>query len=304
MKILVTGGAGFIGSHVVDHFIDAGHELAVVDNLSSGKRENINPKASFHEVDIGSERLEDVFEHEKPDVVDHLAAQMDVTRSVTDPRFDAMTNVVGIINVLERCVAHGIKRLIFSSTGGAIYGSAKDYPATEQTAPEPLSPYAVSKFAGEEYIKLYHRIHGLDYVILRYTNVFGPRQAAHGECGVCAVLTELMLAGKQPVLYGFGEPTRDYVYVGDVARANVAVLDAGDNNTFNICSGKPTTVLEIFEALKEITAFEQEPLLKPLRPGEAERSLCTHDKATQVLGWQPKVGLLEGLRATVESKTA
>lgn len=299
MKILVTGGAGFIGSHVVDHFVEAGHEVAVVDNLSTGKRENLNPAATFHEVDICSDGLDAVFDAEKPQAVSHLAAQMDVTRSVADPQFDARTNVSGLIHLLELCVRHDVNRFVFSSTGGAIYGAAKDLPATEETRPEPLSPYAVSKFAGEEYIKMYGRVHGMTYVILRYTNVFGPRQVAHGECGVCAVFTELMLDGKRPTLYGHGDAVRDYVYVGDVARANVKALEAGDNECINISTGKPTTVREIFDTLKAVTGFEQDPILKPLRPGEVEKSLAANDKAAELLQWRPEVTLHDGLERVV-----
>jgi len=299
MKALVTGGAGFIGSHVVDAYLDAEHDVAIVDDLSSGRRENLNPKARFYEADICTDALADVFEREQPEVVCHLAAQMDVTRSVAEPRFDARVNVLGLIRLLELSVQHGVKRFIFSSTGGAIYGAAKEYPATEETRPEPMSPYAVSKFSGEEYIKMFGRVHGLRYVILRYTNVFGPRQMPHGECGVCAVLTNLMLAGRQPTLYGFGEPIRDYVYVGDVARANLLASEKGENQTLNISTGRPTTVMDIFNALREVIGFEQEPILKPLRPGEVERSLAVNARAAEALGWAPTVGLLEGLRRTV-----
>ncbi|MFA6242556.1 MAG: NAD-dependent epimerase/dehydratase family protein [Candidatus Hydrogenedentales bacterium] len=301
MKVLVTGGAGFIGSHVVDAFVDAGHDVAIVDNLSTGKRENINPRAKFYETDIASDGLREAVAAERPQAIAHLAAQIDVTKSVGDPAFDARMNILGLINVLESCRQFDVKRLVFSSTGGAIYGAAKDYPATEATRPEPLSPYATSKFAGEEYIKMYGRVHGLTWVVLRYTNVFGPRQAPHGECGVCAVLTDLMTKGKQPTLYGFGEPVRDYVYVGDVARANLVALTKGDNDTFNICSSVPTTVREIFDTLQALTDFKEAPVLKPLRAGEVEKSLCLNAKAREVLGWQPAVNLRTGLEAVLAS---
>ena len=300
MKTLVTGGAGFIGSHVVDHLLAAGHEVTIVDNFVTGRRENLNPKAALREVDIRDEALGDVLAEVKPGVVFHLAAQMNVTLSVTDPKFDADCNVLGIINLLEGCVKHGVKRIVFSSTGGAIYGEPKDLPADESTIPAPMSPYAVSKFAGEEYIKYYNRMHGLEYVVLRYTNVFGPRQVSHGECGVCAILTELMLDGKQPTLFGFGEPVRDYVYVGDVARANVIALEKGANTTVNICSGKPTSVMQIFDALKNALNYTQEPILKPLRAGEVEKIFCTNDLAKEKLGWSPEVDLATGLQATVD----
>lgn len=301
MKLLVTGGAGFIGSHVVDQALAAGHEAAVVDNLSSGRRANLNPAAAFHEIDIRDATMAEVFAREKPDALVHLAAQMDVTRSVREPEFDAEVNVIGVIRLLNLCVEHKVKRVVFSSTGGAIYGAADDYPATEETRPEPLSPYAVSKFAGEQYLMMYSRIYGLTHVVLRYTNVFGPRQVPHGECGVCAVLTDLMLKGQQPTLYGFGDPVRDYVYVGDVARANVMALEKGGNTCMNICTGKPTTVMDIFTALRDITGFVEEPILKPLRPGEVEKSLASNARARDVLGWEPEVSLAEGLKRTVEA---
>ncbi|NUM56036.1 MAG: NAD-dependent epimerase/dehydratase family protein [Candidatus Hydrogenedentes bacterium] len=300
MHILVTGGAGFIGSHVVDQLIDAGHSVAVVDNLSTGVRDYVNPKASFHELSIGDSGIAEVFQKEKPDAVCHLAAQINVTESVKDPAFDAMTNIIGTINLLEASVRAGVKRFVFSSTGGAIYGSPEKLPADENTKPEPMSPYGTSKLATEEYIKTYSRNHPLTYVILRYSNVFGPRQVPHGECGVCAVLTELMLKGKQPTLYGFGEPVRDYVYVGDVARANVLALDRGRNVTVNISNGRGTTVNEIFDALDKVIGFHQAPLRKPLRAGEVEKIICDNGRAKAELGWEPTVGLLEGLQNTID----
>lgn len=300
MRVLVTGGAGFIGSHVVDLLIDAGHVVAVVDNLSTGVRGYVNPKAAFHEMSIGDKGVAAVFEQEKPDAVCHLAAQINVTESVKDPAFDAMTNIIGTINLLEASVKAGVKRFVFSSTGGAIYGSPERLPADETTAPEPMSPYGTSKLATEEYIKTYSRNHPLAYVILRYSNVFGPRQVPHGECGVCAVLTELMLKGKQPTLYGFGEPVRDYVYVGDVARANLLALERGENTTVNISNGKGTTVNEIFDALDKVIGFNREPLRRPLRAGEVERIICDNGRAKAELGWSPTVGLLEGLQHTID----
>lgn len=299
MKVLVTGGAGFIGSHVVDQLLEAGHRVAVIDNLSTGVRAYVNQNATFYELSIGDTEIIRVFEREKPDAVCHLAAQINVTESVKDPAFDAMTNIIGTINLLEASVRTGVKRFIFSSTGGAIYGSPKLLPADENTVPEPMSPYGTSKLATEEYIKTYSRNHPLTYVILRYANVFGPRQVPHGECGVCAVLTDLMLKGKQPTLYGFGEPVRDYVYVGDVARANLLALERGDNVTVNISNGTGTTVNEIFDALKEVIGYTQEPFRKPLRPGEVEKIICANDRAKLVLGWTPSVGLLQGLRQTI-----
>ncbi|MFA6244733.1 MAG: NAD-dependent epimerase/dehydratase family protein [Candidatus Hydrogenedentales bacterium] len=300
MRILVSGGAGFIGSHVVDHLIQAGHTVTVVDNLITGVRGNVNPQASFREMDIVSPDMASLFTETAPEVVYHLAAQMNVTASVADPTFDAMTNVVGTIALLESAVRTGVKRFIFSSSGGTIYGAPEVLPATEDTPPAPMSPYAASKLAAEEYIKMYARSHPLTYVILRYSNVYGPRQIPHGECGVCAVLANLMLKGQTPTLYGFGKPVRDYVYVDDVARANVLALHQGDNRIINISKGTGTTVNELFAALKEVIGFDKEPLLKEIRSGEVEKNICANGLAKRIFGWEPRVGLLEGLQNTIQ----
>ncbi|MBN2312181.1 MAG: NAD-dependent epimerase/dehydratase family protein [Candidatus Hydrogenedentes bacterium] len=299
MKILVTGGAGFIGSHVVDAYIERGHDVVVVDNLATGSRDNLNPKAAFVEIDIGSDQLGAVFAEHAPEVVNHLAAQIDVRLSVEKPLFDAQTNVLGSINVLQNCVDHGVGKFIFASTGGAIYGDAATLPASEEQTPRPLCHYGVAKYCVENYIRLYGTLHGLRYTILRFPNVYGPRQNPRGEAGVCAILTGLMLEGKTPVLYGHGQPLRDYVYVGDIARANALALDAGDGEVLNLGSGKGASVLDIFNGLKEILAFDQEPRLEPLRPGEVENNYITGDRAAAVLGWRPEVELRDGLARTV-----
>ena len=299
-KILVTGGAGFIGSHVVDQLVEAGHDVVVVDNLVTGKREFVNPAAEFVEMDIRADGLADVFAEHKPELVDHLAAQINVTLSLKKPVYDAENNVLGTVNVLQRCVEHGVKKLIFSSSSGAIYGEPADLPVSEDSTPAPISHYGVSKLAGEEYIRLYGRIYDLPFTVLRYSNVYGPRQLPQGEAGVCAILTELMLQGKRSTLYGRGEAVRDYVYVGDVARANVLALDKGAGATVNVASGKGTTVLEIFGLLKDIIGFQEDPILKPLRPGEVFKIYATRDRAERLLGWRPEVSLEEGLRRTVE----
>ncbi len=299
MKVLVTGGAGFIGSHAADAMLEAGHQVVIVDDLSTGSRANVNAAAAFYEMSICSKEFFDLFAQEQFDAVAHFAAQMNVTLSLQEPIFDATSNILGTINLLEGCVKHGVKRLVFASTSGAIYGEPERLPAPETTPAAPLSHYGASKYACEQYIRLYRRLYGLTYVILRFSNIFGPRQVAHGECGVCAILTELMLHGKQPTLYGFGEPTRDYVYVGDVARAVVLALRAGDNEIMNLASGKGTSVNEIFEALKVATGFTQTPLLKPLRTGEVMHIAATNDKIAGVLGWKPEVSLQEGLHRVV-----
>ncbi len=299
MKVLVTGGAGFIGSHTVDALLAEGHSVAVVDNLSSGRKALVPDSVAFYEMDIRDEALKDVFAAFKPTHVIHSAAQMDVRISVLQPRFDADVNVVGSLNVLQNCVDHDVKKFVFSSTGGAIYGEPEELPADEQCPARPLCQYGTAKYAFEQYIGLYQRLYQLPFTILRYGNVYGPRQNPHGEAGVCAILTQLMLAGKQPVLYGFGEPVRDYVYVGDVARANVMALSSADGEIMNICSGVGTTVRAIFDFIREETGFEGEPRLEPIRQGEVMRIFTSCEKAARVLNWTPQTELKDGLAATV-----
>lgn len=297
-KILVTGGAGFIGSHVVDTYINAGHAVVILDDFSTGTRSNVNPAARVHEMDIRSVDLANLFEEQKPDFVAHLAAQIDVRRSVTEPQFDAEVNILGGLNLLEQSIKHGVKKFIFASTGGAIYGAQEHLPASEETVPHPECHYATSKLAFEHYIALYERLYGLRYTILRFPNVYGPRQRPDGEAGVCSILTALMLAGKSPTLFGHGTPLRDYVFVKDIARGALLALDKGDGQTLNLGSGKGTSVRELFDILKEALGFEGEPMLADLRPGEVKENYITGDKAARVLGWKPEVSLEDGLRET------
>jgi len=299
-KILVTGGAGFIGSHVVDLFIEAGHQVAVVDDLSTGFRRNVNCKAAFVELDVRSPELDEVFKQERPGFVCHLAAQIDVRRSLTEPLFDAATNILGSINLLECCVKHQVGKIIYASTGGAIYGNPEVLPASESCPPAPVCHYGVSKYAVEHYVRLYNRLYGLRFTVLRFPNVYGPRQNPQGEAGVCAILIGLMRDGKQPTLYGFGEPLRDYVFVGDIARAHLLALDRADGETMNVGSGRGASVREIFDVLKDVLDFDGEPILEPLRPGEVDRIYTTGDRAAEVLQWKPEIDLREGLRRTVE----
>lgn len=298
-KILVTGGAGFIGSHVVDTYIGAGHEVVVVDNLSSGFRNFVNSNATFYEMDVRSEGLGKILDEVKPDVVNHLAAQIDVRRSVEEPEFDAGVNILGSLNVLECSVKCGAKKFIFASTGGAIYGEPPDLPVSEACWPKPICHYGAAKYSVEHYIYLYRHLYGLDFTILRYPNVYGPRQNPHGEAGVCSILIGLMLEGKAPTLFGFGEPLRDYVFVGDIAQANLLATERGSGETLNLGSGTGTSVRAIFDTLREILEFPHEPILKELRPGEVRQIYITGDRARDVLGWQPSVGLREGLEKTV-----
>ncbi len=299
-KIIVTGGAGFIGSHVVDAFVENHHQVLIIDNLSSGKRENINPSANFIQMDICSEEIDKLFQDFQPDFVAHLAAQIDVRKSVSDPIFDAKVNILGGINLLNSSVKYGVKKFIFASTGGAIYGEADVLPVPETYLPKPMSPYGTSKLAFEHYIGLYQRLHGLNYLTLRLPNVYGPRQSPEGEAGVCSILTGLMLKGKKPVLYGYGTPQRDYVFVKDIAQAFLLGLEKGDNEIINLGSAKGTTVREIFDIIANITGYKEEPELAPLRPGEVQTIYITGYKAHQILNWQPQTDLPTGLKQTVE----
>ena len=301
MKILVTGGAGFIGSHVVDTFIADGHEVVVVDDLSTGRRSNLNPAAKFYEIDIRSDELADVFAKEKPQVVDHHAAQMDVRRSVDDPLFDADVNVLGSIKLIELARQHHVERFIYISTGGAVYGEPEYLPCDEAHPINPICPYGASKHTVEHYLYMYHELYDMDYVVLRYPNVYGPRQDPHGEAGVVAIFTGLMLNGEQVVINGDGDQERDFVYVGDCARANLLALATENSNTiFNLGEGKATTVNDVYNELKGITDYQLSAVHGPPKVGETRRIYLEAKKASQELGWKPSVGLNEGLTATVE----
>ena len=301
MKILVTGGAGFIGSHVVDTFIANGHEVVIVDDLSTGRRSNLNPAATFYQIDIRSDELKEVFEKEKPHVVDHHAAQMDVRRSVVDPLFDADVNVLGSIKLIELARQYGVERFIYISTGGAVYGEPEYLPCDEAHPINPICPYGASKHTVEHYLYMYHELYDLDYVVLRYPNVYGPRQDPHGEAGVVAIFTGLMLKGDQVVINGDGDQERDFVFVGDCARGNLLALTTQNSNTiYNLGEGKPTTVNDIYTELKKITNYQLSAVHGPAKVGETRRIYLEAKKAAQELDWQPSVGLGEGLAATVE----
>jgi UDP-glucose 4-epimerase len=301
VKILVTGGAGFIGSHVVDTFIANGHEVVIVDDLSTGRRSNLNPAATFYQIDIRSDELKEVFEKEKPHVVDHHAAQMDVRRSVVDPLFDADVNVLGSIKLIELARQYGVERFIYISTGGAVYGEPEYLPCDEAHPINPICPYGASKHTVEHYLYMYHELYDLDYVVLRYPNVYGPRQDPHGEAGVVAIFTGLMLKGDQVVINGDGDQERDFVFVGDCARGNLLALTTQNSNTiYNLGEGKPTTVNDIYRELKKITNYQLSAVHGPAKVGETRRIYLEAKKAAQELDWQPSVGLGEGLAATVE----
>lgn len=300
MRILVTGGAGFIGSHIVDRFIDAGHEVTVLDDLSTGHRKNLNPKANFVESDICATNLDQVFEQGKFEVVCHQAANVSVSYSVRNPMEDARINVMGVINILENCRKYGVKKVIFASSGGVCYGDAPVWPATEELPYAPISPYGITKVATEWYLRFYHRQYGMNFTSLRYSNVYGPRQDPHGEAGVVAIFSKLLIAGAQPTINGDGLHVRDYVFVRDVVEANFLALSHGDNDSFNVGTGRETTNTQLFETLKAVTSFPGEAHYGPERPGDLRKNVLSAQKIHRVMGWSPRFSLEDGLRETVE----
>jgi UDP-glucose 4-epimerase len=299
VKILVTGGAGFIASHIADKFIAEGHEVVIVDNLATGKKENLNKRAKFYELDICSRDLEEVFRKERPAIVSHHAAQIDVRKSLTDPNRDARINILGTVNLLENCRKYGVERIIFASTGGAIYGEGRDLPAPETHPINPKVPYGASKWMAEKYLAVYKKIYDLDYVILRYGNVYGPRQDLLGEAGVVAIFINLMLQGHQPTIFGDGEQIRDFIYIEDVVEANLLALDRGVGEVFNIGTENATSVNLIFQELKGILEFAKDPIYRQKRKGEIERIYLDCAKASAVLKWQARIALTQGLKNTI-----
>ena len=301
MKILVTGAAGFIASHVADAYVGAGHEVVILDDLSRGAKRNVNPKARFYQCDIRDrEAVESIFLAEKPGIVNHHAAQMDVRRGVREPHFDAQVNILGSLNVIESAVAHGAHRFIYAATAGAGYGEPKQIPVPENYPINPITPYGISKHTVEHYLFTFQFLYGLQYVVLRYGNVYGPRQSSQGEAGVFAIFSEQMLSGIQPVIYGDGQKVRDYVFVSDVVRANVAALANGTNEIFNIGSGVATKDFEIFEQVRNLLGkTEVRPQYVPRRPGEIDRISLDISKAARLLDWAPQVPLAEGAQRTV-----
>lgn len=297
---LVTGGAGFIGSHIVDRLVQDGWLAVVVDNFSTGKRENLNPKAVFYKIDIQSPKIAEVFKKEKPQFVLHFAAQIDVRKSVADPVEDAKTNIIGSLNILEHCKRHGVKKVIFASTGGAIYGDATVIPTPESYAPLPLSPYGVTKLSVEQYLQYYFEVFHLPFVVLRLANVYGPRQDSKGEAGVVAIFADAMLSGRQPVIYGTGKQTRDFVFVADVVEASMLALQSEQAGIFNIGTGEETTVNEIFSMIKGFAKSLAKKKYGKARIGEQQRSCLDYSLAKKRLGWRPSYTLQRGLRKTVE----
>ncbi|HDK36155.1 MAG TPA: NAD-dependent epimerase/dehydratase family protein [Bacteroidetes bacterium] len=300
MKILVTGGAGFIGSNIVDALIEAGHDVCVVDNLYMGRLQNLNPNAKFYLMDLRADELEKVFALEKFDVVYHEAAQMDVRRSVENPVFDAEVNVLGTLNILQNAVKAGVQKIIFASTGGAIYGEQDYFPADENHPNRPVSPYGITKLTVEKYLFFYELTYNLQSVILRYANVYGPRQNPHGEAGVVAIFIEKMLKDQQPVINGDGTQTRDFVFVGDVVRANLLALDYPKSDVFNVGTGIETDVNIVFRELNKIVRKNTPEKHGLAKDGEQQRSVIDYTKIKKTLGWEPVVSLQDGLRQTVE----
>lgn len=299
-KVLVTGGAGFIGSHLADALVARGDDVFVIDNLSSGLKENVNPKAKLFELDIGSPETADLISREKPEAVFHLAAHIDVRRSVENPMVDAQTNILGTLNLLKAASDAGVKKFIFSSTGGAIYGEAGVIPTPETYKPQPLAPYGLAKLTVERYLDLWHKLFGLNYVVLRYANVYGPRQALKGEAGVVAIFIRKLLAGEDLSIFGDGDQTRDLIYVADVVDANLKAAEFDGRGVFNIATGKETSINALLGEILDIMGKTAKKSYLPPNPGEVLRSGLDASLAKKTLGWKARVGLEEGLRKTVD----
>ena len=301
MKIVVTGGAGFIASHIVDAYIADGHEVHIVDDFSTGREANVNAKAVVHRLDIADSNTVKLITDLKPDVLNHHAAQMDVRRSVADPAFDARVNIIGFVNLLQGCVEAEVKKVIFASSGGAVYGDKEPIPAAETHPTEPLSPYGVSKRTGELYLDYYYTAFGLSYVALRYANVYGPRQSSKGEAGVVAIFIDRLLSENSPIINGDGMQTRDYVFVGDVVAANLAALRTPFIGAVNIGTGQETDVVTICRSLRAGLGSDIEATHGPAKAGEQRRSCLAIGFAAKVLGWQPVTALDQGMQKTIAS---
>ncbi len=299
MKVLVTGGAGFIGSHLVDALIRQGYQVVVVDNLSTGRPENINPAATFYRVDICSPELERIFEKERPELVNHQAAQTVIQKSMEDPAFDAKQNILGSLNLILQCLRFRVKKIVYASSGGAVYGEPEYRPVDELHPENPVSYYGVSKHTVEHYLHVFCLEYALPYAVLRYSNIYGPRQNPKGEAGVVAIFTRQMLQGERPTIFGKGDKTRDYVYVADVVMANLLAMERDGNAVYNIGTGVETSDQEMFNLLAELTGYQSNPHYAPVRKGEIYRICLDWSKAQKELGWQPRFQLREGLTETV-----
>jgi len=299
MRILVTGGAGFIGSHVVDRYIELGHEVAVIDDLSTGREQNINPRAKFYRKSICDD-LSNVFTDFAPEILNHHAAQVNVRRSVENPSHDAEVNVIGSINLYRCAVAVGCRKIIYASSGGAMYGEPENIPAGEETPANPLCPYGCSKYAAEKYLQLFGRLYDISFTTLRYANVYGPRQDPHGEAGVVAIFSQLLFAGQRPTIFGDGSKTRDYVFVKDIVEANVLAVDRGDGRAYNVGTGRPTTDDEIFAAVRRAAGVDVEPIHTDFRPGEVRHIALDASRIKNELGWQAATPLEQGIPSAVD----
>ena len=309
-KVLVTGGAGFIGSHVVNGYLEQGWKVVVVDDLSSGKKENLNEKAKFYQMDITDKRLDKIFAEEKFKLVNHHAAQIDVRVSVKKPMFDAGVNILGTLNLLNNCIKHRVNNFVFISSGGVVYGEPLDLPVNEHYPKNPLSPYGVSKHTIEHYLHYYRKTYGLNYLSLRYANVYGARQDPYGEAGVIAIFTQQMLRGKRPKIFGDGNQLRDYIHVSEVVNVNLLAsqkieslngrkASSPDDLAYNVGTGKGSSVNLLYQLLAEIIGFKVQPIYAPERKGEIRRIFLNTDKAKKELDWQPQLNLREGLGKTV-----
>jgi len=300
MNILVTGGAGFIGSQIADAYIEAGHDVIIADDMSTGVKEFINPKAKFYELDVRDEKISNVFENHKIDVINHHAAQIDLRKSVDNPKFDVDVNVIGSINLLQNAIKYGVKKFIFASTGGAIYGEHDYFPADEKHPTRPYAPYGINKNTIEKYLFYYNHVYGLEYIVFRYANVYGPRQNPFGECGVVAIFTDKMLKGTLPLINGDGKQTRDYVFVGDVVKANSLALDAKGPVIYNIGTTVETDVNYIFGKINEYAGTGFKENHGPAKKGEQRRSVLSYEKIKKELGWEPEVDMAKGLELTID----
>ncbi len=298
-KILVSGGAGFIASHLTDKLIEKGHQVVVIDNLSTGKKENLNPKAKFYEADICNSEIAQIFQEEKPEIVFHFAAQIDVRESVKDPIQDAKVNILGSLNLLQNCQKNGVKKFIFASSGGAIYGDTDVIPTPETHSENPESPYGICKLTVEKYLHFFKETFGLNYTALRLANIYGPRQNSKGEAGVIAVFCDQMLKNEEVVINGDGEQTRDFVFVDDVVNAALLSIEQEKSDIYNIGTGIETNINEIFRKIKELTNSDCEEIHVPAKQGEQKRSCLDNSKAKQELNWDPEYNLEEGLEKTV-----
>lgn len=298
MKVLVTGGAGFIGSHIVDLLISEGHEVAVIDSLVHGKMENLNPAAQFHQIDIRDKAVSKIFEDFRPDVLIHEAAQIKVPNSIRDPIYDAEVNILGTLNLLEACREFKVRKVIYPATA-AMFSEPQYLPIDELHPLSMMSGYGVSKHVVEHYLEVYHKLYGIDYTVFRYSNVYGPRQDSTGEGGVVAIFCETMIKGVVPEIYGDGTQTRDFIYVKDVAKANVVAIHALDNSIYNCCTGVEVSVNELYRTIAGNLSFEHEPIQKAPREGDIYRTFMTYRKLNDAIGWAPSYDLENGVEETL-----